>query len=260
MSDSRFDHVYDPVATPNPAYDDDFEPAPAPSGSWERRSLAQALLTHARKRQDAIAGAFVDAMLAGKISLFRLLLDLEQAAIAAEAEAQQARMPSLADVLLPMLDRERKQAAAAAETAAAPEPAPARPALVAPAPNPPQSPAPPQPGVTDVNAAAEPGPSTAPSAPPATPSATPAASRPCRTRARARKPQPRTPHRPGHNPVSSARNHPPLETLHAARQPQPAPRDSSTPTIPSVSPPRRRKRTPLRTTHSKQISSVPNAS
>ena len=254
MSDSRFDHVYDPVATPNPAYDDDFEPAPAPSGSWERRSLAQALLTHARKRQDAIAGAFVDAMLAGKISLFRLLLDLEQAAIAAEAEAQQARMPSLADVLLPMLDRERKQAAAAAEAATAPEPAPARHALVAPAPNPAQSPAPPQPGITDVNAAAQPTPSAAPSAPPATRSAMPAASRPCRTRARARarKPQPRNPHRPGHNPVSSARNHPPLETLHAARQPQPAPRDSSTHTTPFVSPPRRRrKRTPLRTTHSK---------
>ncbi len=254
MSDSRFDHVYDPVATPNPAYDDDFEPAPAPSGSWERRSLAQALLTHARERQDAIAAAFVNAILAGKISLFRLLLDLEQAAVTADAEAQQARMPSLADVLLPMLDRERKQAAAAAEAATAPEPAPARPALVAPAPNPPQSAAPPQPGITSVNAAAEPAPSTAPSAPPATRSATPAASRPCRTRARARarKPQPRNPHRSGHNPFPPAHNHPLLETLHAARQPQPAPRDSSTHTIPFVSPPpRRRKRTPLRTTHSK---------
>ena len=113
MSDADFDRTSDPLAATNPLCDNDNlapEPRREPT-SWQRRTLSQALLDRAHARQDEIADAFVDALLAGKISLFRLLIDLEQAAVDSEAEARQARRPTLAEVLLPMLDRERRQAA-----------------------------------------------------------------------------------------------------------------------------------------------------
>ncbi len=203
MSDSFFDEPYDPVATPNPAYyDDDLEPAPRHCSAWERRSLSQAMLARARARQDAIADAFVNALLDGKLSFFRLLMDLEKAAIAGEAEAQQARQPTLAEILIPTLERERKEAAAAREAAEpqqtlAPqptaEPAPARPMLVAPISTQPVTP--PQPGTTDLNAAAK-----------------PEAERPCRTRARKRYPQ-----RPSRNPIPPTQIPGQLRSLHACR-------------------------------------------
>lgn len=164
MSHIDFDHIYDPVATPNPAYDDDFEPTPAPTSSWDRRNLAQTLLQRARARQEAIADAFVEALLDGKIAFFRILIDLEQAAIAAEAEAEDARRPGLADILLPMLQRERAQAAAnAAQDAAQHQAPPAShpqsiqpiPSLTAPAYSESTGSAPPQPGATDIQATAD---------------------------------------------------------------------------------------------------------
>lgn len=158
MSDSRFEHVYDPIATPNPAYDDDSEPSPAPANShadsFARRNLAQTLLDRARARQEAIADAFVDALLDGKLPFFRILLELEQAALACEAEAEDARRPGLADILLPLLQRERARAAAKADSGQTPEPIRPRPSLNAPNPSEPgESPNPPQPGITDIEAA-----------------------------------------------------------------------------------------------------------
>lgn len=239
MSDPTFHDVYDPVATPNPAYDDDFEPAPAPRSHWNRRTLSQALLARARARQDAIADAFVDAILDGKISLFRLLIDLEQAAIAGEAEAQQAQEPTLASILLPMLERERNHAAAQpTEQAPKPDPdqpsesSPARPMLVAPHDHPPQSAATPQPGIADLDAAAQ---------------------RPCRTRAR--KLPPRTPRRPSQRSLPAIQATPRLENLHASRGPSPAQNDSYIHTIQIVVPPpprHRRKASPRHANDSKQ--------
>jgi hypothetical protein len=199
MSDSFFHEPYDPVATPNPAYDDDdLDPAPHHRTAWDRRTLSQAMLARARARQDAIADAFVDALLEGKFSFFRLLMDLENAAIAGESEARQAHQPTLAEILLPMIERERNEAAAARQAAepeiqpaSAPQPTPnpARPMLVAP--NPAQPDTQPRPGTTDINAAA---------------------AIPCRTQVRKRHPQRRS-----RNPATPAQGHATLRTLHACR-------------------------------------------
>lgn len=259
MSDSFFDEPYDPVATPNPAYDDDdLEPAPHHRSAWERRSLSQAMLARARARQDAIADAFVKALIDGKFSFFRLLMDLEKAAIAGEAEAQQARQPTLAEILLPMLERERKEAAAAREAAepesqpaAAPqptsEPTPARPMLVAPSPT--------QPGTTDLNAAAPPAPSADP-APNADPGLNTDAARRCRTHTRQRHPQRRS-----RNPVPPTQSPGQLRTLHACQHSQAPERDSYHHTVQTVqlTPPAHRQRQKSRRANpSKEKSYPPN--
>lgn len=180
MSDSRFDRFNDPVATPNPAYDDDCEPASAgsPAPAFDHPGLAQTILHRAHARQEAIADAFVDALLAGKTQLFRILLELEKAAVTAQAEAEDARRPGLADILLPMLQRERAQAAANAaqneaqnqtqnetqnDTTSETRNDPGQPhesprhihALSAPAPSQSEEAAPPQPGITDIQATAD---------------------------------------------------------------------------------------------------------
>lgn len=86
------------------------EPRPeetaASVGSWEGRSFAQALLTAARAQQEEIAEAFVKALCEGKITLFRMMLDLEREAVAFEQEQEQAQSPTLTDYLLPLLRRD----------------------------------------------------------------------------------------------------------------------------------------------------------
>jgi len=210
MSDSFFHEPYDPLATPNPAYDDDdLDAAPQPRSAWDRRSLSQAMLARARARQEAIADAFIDALLEGKFSFFRLLMDLEQAAIAGEAEAQQARQPTLAEILLPMIERERREAAN-------PEPQPAPATQQEPSPSRPMLVAPHQPGTADINAAAE---------------------RPCRTHSRKR--QPKTPSR---NSVPPAQTPLSLRKIHAcATEPNPYHRKAQITYCPPLARQRRRR-------------------
>lgn len=75
-------------------------------GLWEQRGFAQALLAAARAQQEAIAAAFVAALCEGKITLFRMMLDLEREAAAFEHEQQEQQGSTLADYLLPLLRRD----------------------------------------------------------------------------------------------------------------------------------------------------------